>query len=89
MEFAVTQPFFQLQTPDFAWEFVWIVSANFEQNANFQQEKILNVKSTKSTNKYRSTISATVWNWPSYGYFKNSTSEVEVEAEVKVEVRYI
>ena len=48
MEFAVTQPFFELQTPDFAWKFVWIVSANFEQNANFQQKKIKNVKSTKS-----------------------------------------
>ena len=45
MEFAVTQPFFELQTPDFAWKFVWIVSANFEQNANFQK-KIKNVKST-------------------------------------------
>ena len=38
MEFAVTQPFFELQTPDFAWKFVWIVSANFEQNANFQKK---------------------------------------------------
>ena len=25
MEFAVTQPFFELQTPDFAWKFVWTV----------------------------------------------------------------
>ena len=49
MEFAVTQPFFELQTPDFAWKFVWIVSANFEQNANFQKKKLKNVKSTKST----------------------------------------
>ena len=48
MEFAVTQPFFELQTPDFAWKFVWIISANFEQNANFQK-KLKNVKSTKST----------------------------------------
>ena len=22
---AITQPFFELQTPDFAWKFVWIV----------------------------------------------------------------
>ena len=28
-------------------------------------------------------------NWPSYDYLKNSTFEVEVKAEVKIEVRYI
>ena len=27
----VTQPFFELQTPDFAWKFVWTVPRNFEQ----------------------------------------------------------
>merc|ERR1712020_217842 len=38
---AITQPFFELQTPDFAWKFVWIVQVNY--------------KSTKSTKKYIST----------------------------------
>ena len=27
---GVTQPFFELQTPDFAWNFVWTVSTNYE-----------------------------------------------------------
>ena len=27
---AVTQPFFELQTPDFAWKFIWTVQTNFE-----------------------------------------------------------
>ena len=27
---AITQPFFQLQTPDFAWKFVWTVPTNYE-----------------------------------------------------------
>ena len=40
---GVTQPFFELHTPDFAWKFVWIVSTNFEQNANLEK----NIKSTK------------------------------------------
>ena len=35
---AITQPFFELQTPDFAWKFVWIVQINY--------------KSTKSIKKY-------------------------------------
>ena len=34
---AITQPFFELQTPDFAWKFIWIVQTNY--------------KSTKSTKK--------------------------------------
>ena len=25
MELALTQPFFELQTPDFAWKFIWTV----------------------------------------------------------------
>ena len=36
---TITQPFFELQTPDFAWKFVWIVQINY--------------KSTKSTKKYK------------------------------------
>ena len=27
---AITQPFFELQTPDFAWKFVWIVQINYK-----------------------------------------------------------
>ena len=27
---AITQPFFELQTPDFAWNFVWIVPTNYK-----------------------------------------------------------
>ena len=27
---GVTQPYFELQTPDFAWKFVWIVLTNYE-----------------------------------------------------------
>ena len=42
---AITQPFFELQTPDFAWKFVWIDSPN----------KLQKYKSTKSTKKYIST----------------------------------
>ena len=38
---AITQPFFELQTPDFAWKFIWAVQTNY--------------KSTKSTKKYIST----------------------------------
>ena len=27
---AITHPFFELQTPDFAWKFVWTVPTNYE-----------------------------------------------------------
>ena len=27
---AITQPFFELRTPDFAWKFVWTVPTNYE-----------------------------------------------------------
>ena len=27
---AITQPFFELQTPDFAWKFLWIVQINYK-----------------------------------------------------------
>ena len=30
-EMAITGPFFELHTPDFAWKLVWTVSTNFEQ----------------------------------------------------------
>ena len=33
---AITQPFFELQTPDFAWKFVWTVPTNYEKkNCNY------------------------------------------------------
>ena len=27
---AITQPFFELQIPDFAWNFIWTVPTNYE-----------------------------------------------------------
>ena len=56
---AITQPFFELQTPDFAWKFVWIFSTNFEQNANLQKN-LKNVKSTKCTKKLTSSLDAVI-----------------------------
>ena len=47
---GVTQPFFKLHIPDFAWKFVWIVSTNFEQNENLQK-KFKNVKRRKEQKK--------------------------------------
>ena len=46
---GVTQPFFELHSPDFAWKLVWILLTNFEEHANFQkkEKKCKNVKSTK------------------------------------------
>ena len=36
----ITQPFFELQTPDFAWKFIWTVKSN---------GKVLKVQKYKST----------------------------------------
>merc|ERR1712105_96018 len=44
---AITQPFFELQTPDFAWKFVWTVPTNYKST------KVQKVQ--KSTKKYIST----------------------------------
>ena len=41
----ITQPFFELQTPDFAWKFIWTVEPN---------DKVQKYKSTK-IEKYKST----------------------------------
>ena len=30
VNYAITQPFFELQTPDFAWKFIWTVPTNYE-----------------------------------------------------------
>ena len=45
---AITQPFFELQTPDFAWKFVWTVPTNYE-------KKIVK-KNLKFGRRYRSSI---------------------------------
>ena len=45
MELAITQTFFELQTPDFAWKFICTVQPN---------EKVQKYKKYKST-KYKST----------------------------------
>ena len=29
MELAITQPFFELETQDFAWKFVWTIQKNW------------------------------------------------------------
>ena len=48
----ITQPFFELQTPDFAWKFIWTV----EPNDKVQKYKIQKYKSTKyKTKKYKNT----------------------------------
>merc|ERR1712030_307253 len=39
----ITQPFFELQTPDFAWKFIWTV----EPNNKVQKYKNTKVQSTK------------------------------------------
>ena len=63
MELAITQSFFELQTPDFAWKLIWNVPSKqasmqrkigmesiqeTKQNTNLQGNKN-NVKRTKST----------------------------------------
>ena len=42
---AITQPFFELQTPDFAWKFVWTVPTNYE-------KKIVKKKKIKKNLKF-------------------------------------
>merc|ERR1712083_680946 len=44
---TITRSFFELQTPDFAWKFVWIVQINYKST------KVQKVQ--KSTKKYIST----------------------------------
>ena len=51
---AITQPFFELQTPDFAWEFVWIVEINYK-STKVQKVQKKYKKYKKSTKKYIST----------------------------------
>ena len=41
----ITQPFFELQTPDFAWNFVWIVQINYKSTkVQKVQEKYISTK---------------------------------------------
>ena len=43
----ITQPFFELQTPDFAWKFIWTV----EPNDKVQKvQKYKNAKNAKNAN---------------------------------------
>ena len=44
---AITQPFFELQTPDFAWKFVWIVQINYKSTKVQKLQKYKKYKSTK------------------------------------------
>jgi len=41
MQITITQSFFELQTPDFAWKFIWTVRTKYKSTKRY--------KSTKST----------------------------------------
>merc|ERR1712208_33027 len=50
----ITQPFFELHTPDFAWKFIWTVEPNDKvqkykkyKSTKIQKYKVQNKKSTK------------------------------------------
>merc|ERR1712030_108468 len=56
----ITQPFFELQTPDLAWKFIWTVEPNDKvkkyKNTKVQNKKVQKYKSTKyKTKKYKNT----------------------------------
>merc|ERR1711984_27058 len=52
----ITQPFFELQTQDFAWKFIWTVQPNdkVQKYKKYKSTKIQKYKSTK-LQKYKST----------------------------------
>merc|ERR1712030_103839 len=52
----ITQPFFELQTPDFAWKFIWTVKPNdkVQKYKKYKSTKIQKYKNTK-VQKYKST----------------------------------
>ena len=65
---AITQPFFELQTPDFAWKFIWIVQNTKVQKVQKKvckstvwkfiyglSNQVIKYKSTKSTKVQNST----------------------------------
>jgi len=45
----ITQPFFELQTPDFAWKFIWTVEPNYkvQKYKKYKTTKVKNYKSKK------------------------------------------
>ena len=54
---AITQPFFELQTPDFAWKFVWIVQINYKSTKS--TKKVQN--KYKKVHKYKSTHNSVIF----------------------------
>ena len=58
---SLTQPFFELQTPDFAWKFVWIVQINYKstkvQKVQKKYKKVHKYKSTHNSVIFRATDS--------------------------------
>ena len=38
-EIAITRTFFELHTPDFAWNFIWTVSTNYEKKISQRRQK--------------------------------------------------
>merc|ERR1712030_262560 len=53
----ITQPFFEVQTPDFAWKFIWIVEPNDKVQKTTQKstkiQKRKNAKKCKKHKKYK------------------------------------
>ena len=49
----ITQPFFELQTPDFAWKFIWTVQPNdkVQKVQKYKRTKVQNYESTKVQNR--------------------------------------
>merc|ERR1712030_98258 len=52
----ITQPFFELHTPIFAWKFIWIVKRNdkVQKYKKYKSTKVQKYKNTK-VQKYKST----------------------------------
>ena len=53
----ITQPFFELQTPDFAWKFIWTVEPNYKstKSTKVQNRKVQKYKKANNAKKYKST----------------------------------
>ena len=73
----ITQPFFELQTPDFAWKFIWTVEPNDKvqkyqkykkykstkiQKYKVQNKKVQKYKNAKKCKKCKSTKSTKIKN---------------------------
>ena len=41
MKLSITPSIFELQTPDFAWKFVWIVRTNYKRTKKYISTKVL------------------------------------------------